>query len=96
MQPKCVTIQMTSPEPYFLVGSLMFCEVYNFAVTVANPSSLYQPGASNQDREINADARQDPEEHTGGGLNLIFVIIPVVAVVVITAIIVLAVLLCRR
>ncbi|XP_020616069.1 receptor-type tyrosine-protein phosphatase delta-like [Orbicella faveolata] len=53
-------------------------------------------GASNQDAVINTGARQDPEEHTGGGLNLIFVIIPVVAVVVITAIVVLAVLLCRR
>lgn len=87
---------MIASEPYFHVGSLIFCEVYNFAITVANPSSLYQPGASNQDRELNAGARQDPEEHTGGELNLIFVIIPVVAVVVITAIIVFVVLVCRR
>ena len=58
--------------------------------------SSNQSGASNQDGGVNTGARQDPEEETGGGLNLTFVIIPIVAVVVITAIVVIAVLVCRR
>ena len=43
-----------------------------------------------------AGARKDPESHEGEGLNLIFIIIPVVAVIVITALVALAIYLCRR
>ena len=44
----------------------------------------------------NNQAIKDPEPHTGGGLNLTFIIIPVVAVVVITALVAIAVFFCRR
>ena len=74
----------------------MHFSLFNVTINVANSIASYQPGASTQDGGVNTGARQDPQEHTGGGLNLIFVIIPVVAVVVITAAVVLAVLVCRR
>ena len=41
-------------------------------------------------------AAQDPEEHAGGGLNMKFIIIPVAALIALTAIIVIAVVVCRR
>lgn len=41
-------------------------------------------------------AVQDPEEHAGGGLNMMFIIIPVAALIALTAIIVFAVVVCRR
>ena len=74
-------------------SNLKFVTLLQLLLTLV---SSHQPGASSQGGGINTGARQDPEEHTGGGLNLIFVIIPVVAVVVITAIVVIAILVCRR
>ncbi|KAJ7372548.1 hypothetical protein OS493_019057 [Desmophyllum pertusum] len=53
-------------------------------------------GAANQEGGIDPEAQQRPEELSGGGLNLTFVIIPIVAVVLITAVVVIAVLVCRR
>lgn len=44
----------------------------------------------------NTGALEDPEAHTGGGLNLIFIIVPLAAVVVITAIIAAVIFVCRR
>ena len=41
-------------------------------------------------------AVQDPEEHAGGGLNMMFIIIPVAALIALTAIIVIAIVVCRR
>ncbi len=60
------------------------------------PVLSYQPGASKQDGGINTEARKDPEEHAGGGLNLTFVIIPIVAVVLITTVVVITVFVCKR